>query len=154
MKNLTETLKLKSLTEALKIKPISEVLKINSKSKVNTVRYLSKKDIPEHFFDNFTAHEGDLDNFFQDIINRKKTPEEFIKDIRYKEQLFIYWFNSVYAGWKEAYDAFKTEIINKGYAKENELDATAIEMIEIYKNNKETINNINDYLDYYNVKIK
>ena len=145
MKNLTETLKLKSLSEALKI---------NSKSKVNTVRYLSNKDIPEHFFDNFTAHENDLDKFLKDIVDRKKTPEEFIRDIRYKEQLFIYWFNSVYEGWKEAYDAFRTEIINKGYAKENELDATAIEMIEFNKNNKEVVNNINDYLDYYNVKIK
>jgi len=133
---------------------IKEALKINSKSKVNTVRYLSEKDIPEHFFDNFTAQEGDLDKFLQDIIDRKKTPEEFIKDIRYKEQLFIYWFHSVCEGWKEAYDAFRTEIINKEYATENDLDATAIEIIEFNKNNKEITNNIKNYLDYYNVKIK
>ena len=61
-----------------------------SKYKKEKTRYLSNKDLPQEFWDNFTVHEGDLSKFEGDIECRNYiTPKEFINKVKYKEQLFL-----------------------------------------------------------------
>ena len=110
-----------------------------SKYKKEKTRYLSNKDLPQEFWDNFTVHEGD-------------SPKEFINKVKYKEQLFSYWFKAVEVGWEEGYDAFRHEIIKRKYATENEIDSAAVEMYELYSE-KEIIDNIVEYLRKYDIVI-
>ena len=131
---------------------IQEKLHI-SKYKKEKTRYLSNKDLPEEFWDNFTVHEGDLSKFEGDIECRNYiTPKEFIDKVKYKEQLFSYWFKAVEVGWEEGYDAFRHEIIKRKYATENEIDSAAVEMYELYSE-KEIIDNIVEYLKKYDIVI-
>jgi len=131
---------------------IQEKLHI-SKYKKEKTRYLSNKDLPQEFWDNFTVYKGDLSKFERDIECRNYiTPKEFIDKVKYKEQLFSYWFKAVEVGWKEGYDAFRNEIIKRKYATENEIDSAAVEMYELYSE-KEIIDNIVEYLRKYDIVI-
>lgn len=125
-----------------------------SKYKEKEIRYLSNKDLPQEFWDNFTVHDGDLNKFENDIKYRNddKTPQDFIDKVKYKEQLFSYWFKAVEVGWEEGYDAFRNEIIKRKYATEDEIDSAGIEMYEIH-DEKEKQNCLN-YLKKYNIEIK
>jgi len=134
---------------------IQEKLKISSKSKVNTIRYLSKLDMPSGFLQNFQCKTStDLDEIENNINSRKLTPQEIINKITYKEQLFCYWYLAVANGWEEAYDIFKQEIIDKKYATEDELDANMINMLDTFKDDQKIKKNLLNYLDKYDVKIK
>jgi len=134
---------------------IVEKLKINSKSKINIIRYLSKDDVPINFTKNFSCKNSeDLNNIEKDIDSRKQTPQELIDKITYKEQLFCYWYLSVICGWEEAYDIFRQEIINKGYATDDELDASIVSSYNTFKFDKQKSDNMLSYLDKYDVKIK
>ena len=134
---------------------IVEKLKINSKSKINTTRYLSKDDVPSGFLQNFQCKTSeDLYDIEKDIDSRKQTPKEIINKITYKEQLFCYWYLAVINGWEEGYDIFRQEIINKGYATEDELDANVISNYDTFKFTKNIRKNLQNYLDKYDVKIK
>lgn len=134
---------------------IVEKLKINSKSKINITRYLSKDIVPKDFLKNFRCKSAeDVDKIEKDIDSRKQTPQELIDKITYKEQLFSYWYLSVIHGWEEAYDIFRQEIINKGYATDDELDAEMISNCDTFKFDRQKSDNILRYLDKYDVKIK
>lgn len=134
---------------------IVEKLKINSKSKINTIRYLSKDDVPINFTKNFSCKNSeDLNKIEKDIDSRKQTPQELIDKITYKEQLFCYWYLSIISGWEEAYDIFRQEIINKGYATDDELDASIVSSYNTFKFDKQKSDNMLSYLDKYDVKIK
>lgn len=133
---------------------ILEALKINSKSKVNTIRRLSNKDLPNEFFDNFTAHGGDLSNIYDDIFYRKYTPEEFIKNLKYKEQLFCYFYECITLGWEEGYDAFRQEIIDRKYASEDNIDRAAIEIYKLNSRDNTIVKNCEKYFKKYNIEVK
>ena len=96
----------------------------------------------------------DLNRFNYDIEGREEdqTPLYFIDKVKYKEQLFTYWFNAVEFGWEQGYDAFRQEIIKRKYATEDEIDAAAIEVYNTvddkYKKNCEK------YFQNYNFTIK
>ena len=134
---------------------IQEKLKINSKSKVNTIRYLSKKDMPSGFWKNFQCKSAkDLNEIENDVDSRNKSPQELINKITYKEQLFSYWFQAITTNWEEGYDIFRQEIINKGYATEDELDAYIIDTLDTFKDWMPIKNYLLNYLDKYGVNIK
>ncbi len=125
-----------------------------SKYKKDKIRYLSNKDLPEDFFLNFTCHDGDLNKFENDIKyrNDNKTPKDFIDKVEYKEQLFTYWYLAVEYGWEEGYDVFRSEIIKRKYATEDEIDSLVIEMYKIHDEIEKE--NCLNYLKKYNIEIK
>lgn len=134
---------------------IQEKLQLKKDSKVKAKRQLSPKDLPDNFWNNFTAKTiEDLNRFNYDIEGREEdqTPLYFIDKVKYKEQLFTYWFNAVEFGWEQGYDAFRQEIIKRKYATEDEIDAAAIEVYNTvddkYKKNCEK------YFQNYNFTIK
>jgi len=134
---------------------IQEKLKVGSKTKISKTRYLSKNNIPKGFWTNFSCKTPeDLNDIENDIKSQKQTPKELINKITYKEQLFCYWYEAIYNNWEEGYNIFRQEIIDNGYATEDELDAVVIDTIHTFKDDKELVKNLHDYLDKYDVKIK
>ena len=134
---------------------IQEKLKVGSKTKISKTRYLSKNNIPKGFWINFSCKTPeDLNDIENDIKSQKQTPKELINKITYKEQLFCYWYEAICKNWEEGYNIFRQEIINNGYATEDELDAVVIDTINTFNDDKELVKNLYDYLDKYDVKIK
>ena len=132
---------------------IQEKLHI-SKYKKEKTRYLSNKDLPQEFWDNFTTRTSDdLNQFERDIKDKLYDINTLLKNIKYKEQLFAYWFEAVQIGWVEAYDVFRKEIINKKYATEDEIDAASIELFDLCSDDNEKQNCLN-YMKKYNIEIK
>ena len=117
-------------------------------------RLLSNNDLPKEFWDNFTTRTSDdLNQFEKDIKDKLYDVNTLLKNIKYKEQLFTYWFEAVQIGWEEAYDIFRREIINKDYATEDEIDAASIELLELCSDDAEKQNCLN-YMKKYNIEIK
>jgi len=134
---------------------IQEKLKVGSKTKISKTRYLSENDMPSGFLQNFQCKTSkDLDEIENNINSRKLTPQEIINKITYKEQLFCYWYLALFNDWEEGYDIFRQEIINKGYATEDELDASVINNYNTFKDDQQIKKNLLNYLDKYDVKIK
>ena len=134
---------------------IQEKLKVGSKTKISKIRYLSENDMPSGFLQNFQCKTSkDLDEIENNINSQKLTPQEIINKITYKEQLFCYWYLASINGWEEGYDIFRQEIINKGYATEDELDANVISNYNTFKDDQNVKKNLLNYLDKYDVKIK
>jgi len=132
---------------------IQEKLHI-SKYKKEKTRYLSNKDLPREFWDNFTTRTSkDLNQFERDIKDKLYDVNTLLKNIKYKEQLFTYWFEAIQIGWVEAYDVFRKEIINKKYATEDEIDAASIEVFDLCSDDNEKQNCLN-YMKKYNIEIK
>lgn len=117
-------------------------------------RLLSNNDLPKEFWDNFTTRSSDdLNQFEKDIKDKLYDVNTLLKNIKYKEQLFAYWFEAVQIGWVEAYDVFRQEIINKEYATEDEIDAASIELLDLCSDDSEKQNCLN-YMKKYNIEIK
>ena len=131
---------------------IQEKLHVSNYKKDNNLR-----DVSNCSFENLdmklyfkTAQEEKKYNYFIKSSKNKKDAD-FLKDTELRK-LLVYWYLSITNGWLIGSIELKKEIIKRRLFDEDELDAYVLSRYKKLYGFEETEKNIEEYLDYYNVK--
>ena len=90
--------------------------------------------------------------------NKGSNPKRLVKSIKDKTKLICRWYYSILLNWIECALVFRDEIINRGYATEDELDVFILNkyynvfILNRYNNQKKIKPIIEEYLDEIGVK--
>lgn len=134
---------------------IQEKLIVNKNVKQRESRDLSKvvyNNVSREIHFKSPVEEHTHYNKMEAYKKKGSNPQRLVNSIKNKQKLIIRWWVAVMEDWLDCALVFRDEIVKRGYATEDELDAYMLNQYNRYKHQQPYADKFKNYLDEVGVK--
>lgn len=134
---------------------IREKLIVNKNIKQRELRDLSNvvyNNVSREIHFKTPSEEHTHYNKMEAYKKKGSNPQRLANSIKNKQKLIIRWWVAIIKDWLDCALVFRDEIVKRGYATKDELDAYILDVYSRYKNFPKTGELIEKYLDEVGVK--